>query len=297
MSLGLPLTRGFTLISVLLGLMVSLLVTTHFLSFLPTFSQWSARWWANQQLETSVSHVSHRFQREFRTIGFYQPSDLFTADYRNPQLEARYMNQFAVVYNSPFERFPAVTSTGYEQPQGSDSLALITQATRDCRGYQLGYEGEQFLAVNHYFVEKNQLRCRGYDLYVLLGLKAAEGHNSHRSVSLQHGVRMMRMVFLTSRSDHPNQLQLSTPERFIAPSAQTRLEQIGIDLIVDAGERSMFSQSSPIITLSGDVITLTSNSIYQHQSFWYPLANLTRGQQVSTLVDPHYSAELIAHAW
>lgn len=289
--------RGFTLISVFLGLTVSLLVTTHSLSFLPTFSQWSARWWSSQQLESSASHLTHLFQREFRAIGFYQPSDLFSAKYRNPQLEARYMEQFAIVHNSPFEQFPAVTSTGYDDSQGSDSLAVITQTTRDCRGYQLGYQGEEFLAVNHYFVEDHQLRCRGYDLYVLLGLKEAEGHNAHRSVSLQRGVLMMRVVFLVSRNDQPNHRQLSTPELFIAPSVQTGVEKIGVDLILDSGERSMMQRPFLITTLSGDAITLTTNHLYHHQSFWYPIPNLASRLQVSAHNDAGVLAELTAHVW
>ncbi|MEP1445755.1 MAG: PilW family protein [Paraglaciecola sp.] len=54
----------------------------------------------------------------------------------------------------------------------SDTLMVMLQGTQDCRGASHGYNNEEFLVVNEYFLDGTSLKCRGFDGRVLRGLKA-----------------------------------------------------------------------------------------------------------------------------
>lgn len=54
----------------------------------------------------------------------------------------------------------------------SDTLMVVLQASQDCRGASHGYNDEEFLVVNEYFLDGTSLKCRGFDGRVLRGLKA-----------------------------------------------------------------------------------------------------------------------------
>jgi type IV pilus assembly protein PilW len=54
----------------------------------------------------------------------------------------------------------------------SDTLMVVLQGSQDCRGATHGYDDEEFLVVNEYFLDGTSLKCRGYDGRVLRGQKA-----------------------------------------------------------------------------------------------------------------------------
>jgi type IV pilus assembly protein PilW len=54
----------------------------------------------------------------------------------------------------------------------SDTLMVTLQASKDCRGATHGYDDEEFMVVNEYFLDGTSLKCRGFDGRVLRGLKA-----------------------------------------------------------------------------------------------------------------------------
>ncbi|WP_339722971.1 PilW family protein [uncultured Paraglaciecola sp.] len=54
----------------------------------------------------------------------------------------------------------------------SDTLMVMLQGSKDCRGASHGYNDEEFLVVNEYFLDGTSLKCRGFDGRVLRGLKA-----------------------------------------------------------------------------------------------------------------------------
>ena len=78
----------------------------------------------------------------------------------------------------------------------NDTLVVVGQNRIDCRGYRLGYSAEEaFPVVNEFFVEHETLKCRGFDLRVLRGQKAAVGHNHHAAFSLLDGVKSFQVLY------------------------------------------------------------------------------------------------------
>ncbi|WP_346766586.1 PilW family protein [Paraglaciecola sp. 20A4] len=83
--------------------------------------------------------------------------------------EASFVRNHPIVLAGDFISMPELgTSQGIAG--ANDSLVVGLQASADCRGNHLGYaQGDEFYVVNHYFVQNNALRCRGFDGRVLRG--------------------------------------------------------------------------------------------------------------------------------
>jgi type IV pilus assembly protein PilW len=184
--------RGFSLVEMMIALSLGAVLSLAIIQIMTASS-------ITQQLNRALAStqengrfIMHRLRTETMHSGRY---DAWSGGLnRSVDIveEAAFVKRHPIIMPGDFS---SRTSLG-SQNAAQDTLVITHQATRDCRGYVLGYDGvEEFPVVNEFFVEDNVLRCRGFDLRVLRGLRTAVGHNSHSSIALVDGVVSFQVMY------------------------------------------------------------------------------------------------------
>ncbi len=180
---------GFTLIEIMISLLLGLIISGAIIQVLVSNS-------VTQKLNRSIASAQEvgrfaisRLRHDLIMAGRYEPLSPNLNRDQDIVTEADFVRNHPVVLPGEFVAFGDVGSK-----QGafgaSDAVAVSLMASADCRGYKLGYlADEEFFVVNEYFLQGNELKCRGFDGRVLRGQKVAVGHDNHNPITLVDDVR------------------------------------------------------------------------------------------------------------
>lgn len=186
---------GFSLVEILITLALGLLISGAVIQVLVSSS-------VTERLNRSISSAQEsgrfivsRLRAEVLMAGRY---DMLSPNLNTDQdvvAESSFVKNHPVILPGDFNAFADVGSA-QGAAGASDKLAVSVLAQRDCRGYRLGYAGdEEFFIVNEYFVDGDKLKCRGFDGRVLRGQKVAVGHNSHNAYTILDDVESFQVLY------------------------------------------------------------------------------------------------------
>jgi len=163
--------KGFSLIELMISLTLGLIVSAAVVQVMISNN-------STERLNRSIASA----QENGRFIIARMRNDLVMAgryDMLRPELnkDVDIVVEAAFVQNNPVPivgDFSNGLTKGVLEGAGtaSDTLMVVLQASQDCRGASHGYNDEEFLVVNEYFLDGTSLKCRGFDGRVLRGLKA-----------------------------------------------------------------------------------------------------------------------------
>ena len=186
---------GFTLIEMMITLALGLLISGAIIQVMTSNSVTDRLNRAIASAQESGRFIVNRLRSEIIMTGRYDPI--------SPDLnqDVDVVEEAAFVQNRPIP-LPGdfVSRLGLGAIEGnagdSDTLVISLQSDRDCRGFTLGYAAnEEFYVVNEYFLDGNQLKCRGFDGRYLRGQKIAEGHNGHAAFTLLDDVQSFQVLY------------------------------------------------------------------------------------------------------
>ncbi|MDF2178225.1 PilW family protein [Aliiglaciecola sp. CAU 1673] len=186
--------RGFTLVELMISLTLGLLISAAIVQVMVS-SQ------VTERLNRAVASAQEngrffisRMRSDLLITGFYDPLSPNLSRLVDVVDEASFLQNRPVILPGDFINMPAL---GSEQGAngGSDRLVVAFQGTVDCRGLQLGYNGEEFFVVNEYFLDGEELKCRGFDGRVLRGQKAAAGNSGNTAISLMDNVVSFQVLY------------------------------------------------------------------------------------------------------
>ncbi|GGD66373.1 PilW family protein [Lacimicrobium alkaliphilum] len=187
--------RGFSLVELMISLTLGLLISAAIIQVMVSNQ-------VTERVNRSVASVQEngrffisRMRGELMMTGLYDPlspnlnTDVDVVD------EAAFLQNRPVILAGDFVARPGLGAT--QGADGADDVLVVAfQGLRDCRGYKLGYaDDEEFFVVNEYFVQDNQLKCRGFDGRVLRGQKAAEGNNADAAMTLMDQVQSFQVLY------------------------------------------------------------------------------------------------------
>jgi type IV pilus assembly protein PilW len=181
----------------------------------------------------------------------------------------------AFVQNNPVPvvgEFAAAPAKGSIEGAGanSDTLMLALQASKDCRGFKLGYlAAEEFFVVNEYFLEGTTLKCRGFDGRVLQGQKAAEDNDGDTAYTLLDGVHSFQVVYgITDNSAAQDNSAL--PVKFINGTnlgaeklAGSQVVAIRIAILLKADANVLISPMPAFKLVDEDPVTPSESRLFK----------------------------------
>lgn len=187
--------QGLTLVELMISLAMGLLISGAVIQMLVSNQVTDRLNRALASAQESGRFIVGRLRTEVLMTGRYDPLS------PNLNILVDVADEAAFVQNHPVilqGDFPNNLGLGSIQAinGGNDTLVIGLQATRDCRGYKLGYlDNEEFYVVNEYYVEDNQLKCRGFDGRVLRGQKIAVGNNGDAGFPLLDNVLNFQVMY------------------------------------------------------------------------------------------------------
>jgi type IV pilus assembly protein PilW len=151
----------------------------------------------------------------------------------------------------------------------NDHLVVSLQGARDCRGYKLGYAAdEEFYVVNEYFVDGDQLKCRGFDGRVLRGQKPAIGHNGHAAFTLLDNVLSFQALY--GITDPVDAAGRSRPVRYVdasqlpaAYASNAQVVTIRLAIVIKGDGQVFLDQPATFKLLNENSITAPDNGMYK----------------------------------
>ncbi|AEE22120.1 PilW family protein [Paraglaciecola chathamensis] len=164
---------GFSLIELMIALALGLVISGAVIQVMVSSRVTQGVNQAVTSVQENGRFVISRLRQEMLMAG---RSDLLDSNLSNAVdviEEASFVQNRPVLLPGDLTTMPLLGTT-----QGSaganDNLVIGFQGSMDCRGNRLGYaQDEEFYVVNHYFVQNNALRCRGFDGRVLRGTLAS----------------------------------------------------------------------------------------------------------------------------
>lgn len=191
---------GFTLVELMITLVLGLVISGAIIQVLVSSSVTNTFNQAVAQVQESGRYIMARLTAEFYEVGRYDTVSATIDD------SVDIISEAAFVHNNPIAvpgDFVSEVTLGSVQAAsgGNDDLVVSLLALEDCTGNSHGYAaGDEFHAVNHYYVVNNELKCTGYDGRVLRGLKAQTV--SPNSVTLLDNVESFQVQFgVATRTD------------------------------------------------------------------------------------------------
>lgn len=164
-----PYQSGFTLIELMIALALGLVISGAVIQVMVSSRVTQGINQAVTSVQENGRFVISRLRQDILMTGRY---DLLEPKLNNAVdviEEASFVQNHPIVLAGDFISMPEL-GTSQGNAGASDSLVVGLQASADCRGNRLGYvQGDEFYVVNHYFVQDNALRCRGFDGRVLRG--------------------------------------------------------------------------------------------------------------------------------
>lgn len=192
---------GFTLVEIMITLALGLLISGAIIQVLVSNS-------VTQKLNRSMASAQEggrfiisRLRADLLMTGRYESLSPNLNGDQDIVAEADFVRNHPVILPGEFAAFADVGSK-----QGADgapdAVAVSMVASTDCRGYKLGYlDDEEFFVVNEYFLDGDELKCRGFDGRVLRGQKVAVGHDSHLAITLLDDVEDFQVLYgITDRA-------------------------------------------------------------------------------------------------
>lgn len=187
--------KGFTLVEIMISMALGLVIAGAVIQIMVSNSVTEKLNRAMASTQESGRFIINRLRSEILMVGLYNQM--------NPKLNINVdvVDENNFVRNHPVilpNDFAVRTSLGAVQGTsgGNDTLVVSLQSNMDCRGYALGYlNEEEFYVVNEYFVADNKLKCRGFDGRYLRGQKVADGHNSHKSITILDDVTDFQVTY------------------------------------------------------------------------------------------------------
>lgn len=211
---------GFTLIEIMITLALGLIISTAIIQVMASNSVTERLNRAVASTQESGRFIINRMRNELFMVGMYDELNPLIDNLGNVidlVEENQYVRAHPVILQNEFAIRPTLGSKqGIDG--GNDTLVVSLLAARDCRGYQLGYPDDAlFYAVNEYFVQDKQLKCRGFDGRYLRGQKDAVGHNSHAAFTLLDDVERFQVTYGLSSFSSSN--GTARPIQFVDASA------------------------------------------------------------------------------
>lgn len=206
---------GFTLIELMISMSIGLVISAAIIQIMVSNSVTEKLNRAVASTQESGRYIMARLTDELMMVGLY---DSISPDLNNDVDTAE---EESFVRNNPVPLpgdFSDRLSLGAQQGSdgANDTLVVSLQGTEDCRGYSLGYVDEEFYVVNEYFVSDGKLKCRGFDGRVVRGLKTAEDHNGHASVTILDDVMSFQVNY--GIADPSNNDGQSVPVQYVDAS-------------------------------------------------------------------------------
>ncbi|WP_026377015.1 PilW family protein [Aestuariibacter salexigens] len=188
-----------------------------------------------------------RLRADLLYTGMYQDRPEAPADAFDKGEEAQFVRHHPVILPGTFTKRPQLGSLQGEAG-ASDTLVVARQSRRDCRGYTLGYDGQQpVFIVNEYYVEGTALKCRGFDGRFLRGQKDAEGHNRHAGFTLLDDVYSFQVLYgqLIMADENEPVLRYVTADNIVDKS---RIVSLRLALLLK-GDGEVFIDPVPAFSL------------------------------------------------
>ncbi len=241
---------GFTLVEIMISMAMGLVIAGAVIQIMVSNTVTEKLNRAMSSTQESGRFIINRLRSEMLMVGLY--------DQMNPNLnlDVDVVNENNFVRNNPVvlpNEFAVRTTLGSLQgAAGSpDTLVVSMQGNMDCRGYVLGYENdEEFYLVNEYFVNDNKLKCRGFDGRYLRGQKAAEGHNSHNSITILDDVVNFQVTY--GVTDMASTFGSAIPTRFITAD--------NIQAAMDNGKTVIALRIALVVKADSDITVETKPS-------------------------------------
>ena len=235
--------RGFSLIEIMISMALGLVIAGAVIQIMVSNSVTEKLNRAMASTQESGRFIVNRLRSEMLMVGLY--------DQMNPNLNLNVdvVNENNFVRNHPVilpNEFAVRSELGSVQGAsgGNDTLVVSLQNKMDCRGYTLGYNNDdEFYVVNEYFVADNKLKCRGFDGRYLRGQKVAEGHNSHKSITILDDVANFQVTY--GVTDLASTSGSAIPTRFITAA--------GIQNAIDNGKTIVALRIALVVRADSDI--------------------------------------------
>lgn len=242
--------KGFTLVEIMISMALGLVIAGAVIQIMVSNSVTEKLNRAMASTQESGRFIINRLRAEMLMVGLY--------DQMNPKLNLNVdiVNENNFVRNHPVilpNEFAVRTTLGAIQGSsgGNDTLVVSLQSNMDCRGYVLGYANdEEFYVVNEYFVDDNKLKCRGFDGRYLRGQKAAEGHNSHKSMTILDDVVNFQVTY--GVTDLASTSGSAIPTRFVSAD--------GIQSAINNGKTIVALRIALVVRADSDITVETKPS-------------------------------------
>ncbi|MFT4937089.1 MAG: type IV pilus assembly protein PilW [Paraglaciecola sp.] len=176
--------NGFTLIEVMISLTLGLIISGAIVQVMISNGVTDRLNRAMASAQESGRFVISRLRTDMLVAGRYDSLSPLLNTSVDIVAEASFVQNHPIPLPGDFVNDASVGAI-QGLAGGNDTLVVNFQGDRDCRGYKLGYDAdEEFFVVNQYFVDGNQLKCRGFDGRVLRGLRAAVGNDSDKAYTI-----------------------------------------------------------------------------------------------------------------
>lgn len=252
--------RGFSLVELMVAMTLGAIVSVTIIQIMVGNS-------VTQQLNRALASsqengrfIIHRLRQDVLHTGLY--NELSGKLDRSVDIaeEAIFVRQHPIIMLSTFASWSALGIIDRDS-SGSDELVITRQNIRDCRGYRLGYSVDtEFPVVNQYYVEDETLRCRGFDLRVLRGLKVATGHNRHNSIALLQGVVSFQVLYGLGDANTGQVTRYVTASELSDPM---RVVVLRMAVLLRSPETINVNNTHDFIILDNSAIQPSGNHIYR----------------------------------
>ncbi|GAB3034394.1 PilW family protein [Bowmanella dokdonensis] len=206
--------KGFSLVELMISLTLGLLISGAIVQVMVSNQ-------VTERLNRAVASVQEngryfitRIRGDLMMTGFY---DTLSPDLdRSVDIidEESFLQHRAVVLPGDF-----VNAPGLGAQQGAnganDRLVVAFQASEDCRGAEFGYGGDEFFVVNEYYIDDEQLKCRGYDGRVLRGLRSAPVGSDSDPVVLLDQIASFQLLYGIANNQDAGDFS-ARPIRYVA---------------------------------------------------------------------------------
>ena len=174
---------GFSLIELMIALALGLVISGAIIQVMVSSRVTQGVNQAVTSVQENGRFIISRLRQEMLMAGRYdllEPSLNKVVDVIE---EASFVLNHPIILPGDFASMPQL-GTIQGATGANDVLVIGLQGRTDCRGNRLGYDqGEEFYVINHYFVQSNTLRCRGFDGRVLRG-KIASNNSVDNSAEI-----------------------------------------------------------------------------------------------------------------
>jgi type IV pilus assembly protein PilW len=288
MSLFAKTQKGFTLVEVMISLALGLIISGAVIQILVSNSITDKLNKAVASTQESGRFIISRMRQELMMVGLYDVLDPTISDLGGAidlAEEELFLRSHPVPIPGDFVTRINLGAREGGDASNSDTLVVSLQGTRDCRGYDLGYDtagapDRLFYVVNEYFLEGEQLKCRGFDGRFLRGQKPAEGHNNHAAFTLLDNVLSFQVLYGITDANSPD--ERSRPVQYIeadglaaAYAANSQVVALRIALVIKGDGEVNLDEAATFKLLNENSITAPDNGLYKSFETTITLRNMS----------------------